>query len=99
MHERALAATADSRDAREDAERDIDIDVAEVVLLRAFELQPSCGLPPLQGNGDAFFAGEVGGCQRAPACRGALPLGHLWDRPSKTNSPPFSPRPGPSSMT
>ncbi len=59
--EGGLAAARDAGDAGEQAERDVDGDVLEVVLARAFdgEAAAACRLAPLLRRGDLLEAGEI----------------------------------------
>ena len=65
MHERALARAGDAAHAREDAERNIHVDVAQIVFARAFDAQPSARRASAHGHGDRLAAGEVIGGEGA----------------------------------
>ena len=54
MDERALAGAADAGDARENAERDFDGEVLEIVLTRALDAEPRRGLAANRGMGMDF---------------------------------------------
>ena len=69
VDERALARTAHAGDAREDAERNFDREVLQVVLARALDAEPRGGLAAHLGDGDGLGAGEVGGGQRWRNCK------------------------------
>jgi hypothetical protein len=64
VHERALAGAGDAGDAGEHAEREIDIDVAEVVLVGALDLDPGTWRAPFRRNGNGFLAREVSAGER-----------------------------------
>ena len=61
VNEGAFAAAADSGDAGEDAERNFNVELLQVVLAGPGEFEPRSGPAALVRDGNGFGAGEVGG--------------------------------------
>ena len=91
-----LAAARDAGHRGEQAKRNVDGDVLEVVGARAVDREPAAagGLPPLLRHRDLLEAGEI-----LPG--EAVGVGHHLARAClrATTSPPWTPAPGPMSTT
>src|SRR5262249_32724857 len=73
VYERGLARSADARDAREETERDVDVDVLEVVLLGAQHLQMlNAGPAPRLRHGNREFVTKVFRRERSRLLQQAL---------------------------
>jgi len=87
VYEGRLARARDARHRRQHAERELHVEIREVVLAGAGDLQASGGAPPAHRQRDLPAAGEVGARQRASVPLEALRRSGVDDAPARHAGP------------